>query len=140
MNKEDSTHIPLHTALRALGCANPGSKVLLKRAESFGLTITGSMPLGRGITYLVTKESFNVALAKRAGQKAAAETAKETGDDPQLHVIALEAKMDRMEAEMKEIKDCLNLILKGSNRMADIVESHGVLLGKIAKDLGCSLT
>jgi len=140
VNKENSTHIPLHTALRALGCSNPGSRLLMKKAESWGLTITGSMPLGRGITYLVTKESFNAALAKKEAEKKATATTEESEDDPQLHVIALETKMDRMEAEMKEIKDCLNLILKGSNRMADIVESHGVLLGKIAKDLGCSLT
>lgn len=98
---------------------------LLNEIKRRGITITAEIPYGRGFLRLITPEE-----ARRVREKFGVKEAEtKTSVDPQVHITALEAKVDRLQATLQSNTDAMQLLLKQNNILCD-------RLLTVLKDLG----
>lgn len=113
----------------ALGYARGvGTKRLDSLIDRYGVTVLHSAPYGRGYARLMSRAQYDELVAKH-GKKPAAPAEPEAESEAEIHLGALEAKVDRLEEILRGNTQAINELVKSSNLFAD-------RLGKLLKQLG----
>ncbi len=103
--------------------------------KEHGLSIVSEMPFGRGVMRFISAEDYHRAVAEHRAKNPEASEDSEA-PDPQIHIGALETKIDRLETKI----DTLNKELAGINQTLSIfvkATNHQTeQLNKVLKDLG----
>lgn len=102
---------------RALGNKNPAHRDIVEAViKQHSVVIAGTVPMGRGIAYLVTQETADELTPKLARVP---EPVEETDTPTEVHLGALEAKCDRMELALDRVNKTLIELIKSNNLLAD---------------------
>ena len=118
----------VNNCIIALGHSRTSGKYQEALIKKYKINIVAEVRLGRGVARMMKREQMNELIAKHIKT-----TAKDKADqnDPQIHIFALEAKIDRQSDEILRIYKEMEILIKANNLIAD-------RLNKVLSSLGCA--
>lgn len=117
----------------AMGRVNPvHRKICDDFIKQHSIPIAGTVQMGRGTSYLVSKETADEITAICARLNAPpVDASNENKNETEIHIGALEAKCDRIETGVKRLHDEVAVLVKANNVLAD-------KLSKVLSSLGAN--
>lgn len=128
--------VPARYIMLALGQESYGTPAVLAFLKKHKIPVKAEMAYGKGIARLVAKADADRAVAAELAERGPktsteSETSSQAHEERLLHLGALEAKADRIEAEIIGLHQAMGEFTKASNLIAD-------RLNKVLQQLGVS--
>lgn len=122
--------VPINLCLTRLGHSNLRVSRQHEMISRYGIKILSEMPYGRGSLRMMSRAQMEELIQKHR-PAALDSSAEEEASTPELHLGALETKIDRLEETLRGNTQAINELIKSTNIFAD-------KLAKVLSQLGVS--